>query len=119
MKSSSWTVAAFLPDFGKILGDLWDAKTAELGQWAADKFAYYIAFGWLEHVDPLYMWGARLFALWVIVGVICWFFGGWWPRLRAIGGAMLLVATFGFYTYYRGRKDERDKPWKKKPNVRK
>jgi len=106
MKSSS-VVSLYLLAFDFGIGDAIDAKLAEVWGKVTAWLTYYAAFGWLADVDPLYMWGGRLFMLWVAVGVVCWFFGGWWPRLRAIGGVMLAIATFGFYTYYRGRRDER------------
>lgn len=67
--------------------------------------AYYATFAWIQ--DPLLGWAAYLALLYLAVLVVCYFFGTFWPILRVIGGGLLAVATFGLYTYYRGRVETR------------
>lgn len=75
-----------------------------------DKFFGFI--GWFA--DPFWGWMWSLVCLYAAVILLCYFFGGWWPRLRAIGGALLLIATFGLYAYGKGERDgvEHYKRWR-------
>ena len=100
-------MTAFFPDIGGII----DAKFAEI--WA--KLLYYVTFSFL---DPFWGWAAMLAALYIVVLLLCWFFGTFWPVLRVIGGALLLGATFGLYAYAQGAREAREhdskKPGKKR-----
>ena len=58
--------------------------------------------------DPFWGWAWSLFLLYVACWALCYFFGAWWPRLRAIAGAMLLIATFGLYAFAKGERAARD-----------
>lgn len=62
--------------------------------------------GWFT--DPFWGW------LWVLVGLyfvcllVCYFFGSWFPTLRAIAGVMLLIATFGLFAFAKGERAARE-----------
>lgn len=86
---------------------VFDQATAEL--WA--KIVYYATFSFL---DPFWGWAACLAALYVVVLLLCWFFGTFWPVLRVIGGFLLLAATFGLYAYAQGAKEAREHDKRKK-----
>lgn len=77
-------------------------KSAGAEVWA--QIVYYATFAFL---DPFWGWLAMLVCLYVVVMLVCYFFGTFWPILRVIGGVMLLIATFGLYAYARGERDAR------------
>ena len=80
-----------------------DAINSALGEvWG--RIAYYVTFSFL---DPFWGWCAMLAALYVVVLLICYFFGTFWPILRVIGGVLLLIATFGLFAYAKGEADAR------------
>ena len=72
------------------------------GAWA--KVVYYATFSFL---DPFWGWCACLAALYIVVLLICYFFGTFWPVLRVIGGFLLLGATFGLIAFAEGEKEAR------------
>lgn len=80
----------------QALGHAW------AGIWA--KFAYYATFAFL---DPFWGWCACLAALYVVVLLLCYFFGAFWPVLRVIGGFLLLGATFSLFAFAEGEKEAR------------
>ncbi len=55
--------------------------------------------------DPFWGWLWLAIGIAVAVALIVWFFGGWLPALRPIGGVILLLLTFGLYAYRRGEND--------------
>jgi len=76
-----------------------DALTA-----AWTQILYYVTF---QFLDPFYGWLCILLSLYVVVMLICYFFGTYFPILRVIGGVMLLIATFGLFAYAKGERDAR------------
>jgi hypothetical protein len=78
--------------------------------WA--NIVYYTSF---QFVDPFWFWTLCLLGFYVLVMLVCYFFGTFWPTLRVIGGVMLVIATFGLFSYRQGEKgarehDERNRP---------
>lgn len=80
-----------------------------------DRVWYYTT---LAFVDPFWGWFLWLIVLYFVVMIVCYFFGMLWPPLRWIGGVMLLIATFGLFTYARGERDAREHDAKRKPRSR-
>ena len=77
-------------------------NTAASEAWA--KVIYYATF---QFLDPFWGWAAMLLALYIVVLLLCWFFGTFWPVLRVIGGFLLIGATFGLFAYAKGEADAR------------
>ena len=79
-------------------------NTAASEAWA--KVIYYATFQFLN-IDPFWRYAGMLVALYVVVLLLCWFFGSFWPVLRVIGGFLLVGATFGLFAYAKGEADAR------------
>lgn len=73
---------------------------------------YYLT---LQFVDPFWWWALVLLMLFVAVGVVCWFFGTYFPVLRPIGGAILLIASFGLFAFRKGEQANQARQPKAKP----
>lgn len=69
-------------------------------------------FGAIDFItDPF--WGFLFVGIVIIAAVVAltYFFGSYFPALRPIGGVILLLITFGLYSYRKGEKDgEKRKP---------
>lgn len=65
--------------------------------------------------DPF--WGYVGLAIVIVAAVtaIVYFFGSYFTVLRPIGGVILLLVTFGLYSYRRGEKDQRARDVKYPP----
>ena len=78
---------------------------------------FYSAVDWIT--DPFWGWVWLALAVAAAVILIVWFFGGWLPVLRPIGGVILLLLTFGLYAYRKGENDQRAINAKRAPAPRK
>jgi len=74
----------------------------------SDMWAKVVSFFSLSFLDPFYHWLLLGLFIIAIVCVVSWFFGSLWPTLRAIGGVVILIITFGLYAYAKGEKEARD-----------
>ena len=70
----------------------------------------------LSFLDPFWGWLALGVAVAAGVSLVVWFFGSWMPQLRAIGGVIVLIITFGLIAYRRGESDARqhDRKWRRR-----
>ncbi len=57
--------------------------------------------------DPFWGWLFLALGIALVVIVVVWFFGGWLPALRPIGGVILLILTAGLIAYRRGENDQK------------
>ncbi len=73
---------------------------------------YYLT---LQFLDPFYWYLVALIVLFLAIGVICYFFGNYFPVLRPIGGVILLILSFGLYSYRKGEKDAQKRQPKPPP----
>ncbi len=73
---------------------------------------YYLT---LQFLDQFWWYFAALIVIFLVIGVICYFFGNYFPVLRPIGGVILLVLSFGLFSYSRGERDARARQPKPKP----
>ena len=73
----------------ELLSKLWSLVTLTF---FADQFWHYLSL---------------VMFLYIVVLLVCYFFGSYWPILRVIGGTMLVIATFGLYAYRKGEDDAR------------
>src|SRR3954471_18176591 len=85
-----------------------DAINSALGQVWADLWAKVVYYATFSFLDPFWGWCACLAALYVVVLLLCYFFGSFWPVLRVIGGFLLLAATFGLFAFHEGEKEARE-----------
>ncbi len=69
--------------------------------------------------DPFWSWLFIAIAIAFAVILIVWFFGGWFPALRPIGGVILLILTFGLVAYRKGEDDRAAIDKKRAPPPRK
>ena len=69
--------------------------------------------------DPFWHWLFIAIAIMAAVSAIVWFFGDYFKFLRPVGGVILLLLTFGLYSYRRGEKDQRARDIKYPPPKRK
>lgn len=78
---------------------------------------FYSVFDWIT--DPFWGWMFLAAGIAFAVILVVWFFGGWLPVLRPIGGVILLLLTFGLYAYRRGENDQAEIDKRRKPVPRK
>jgi len=81
-----------------------DAINSALADVWAKAWAY-LSFSFL---DPFWGWLSLAVMVAAVVFLVVYFFGSWMPQLRAIGGVILLIITFGLIAYRRGESDARE-----------
>jgi hypothetical protein len=65
--------------------------------------------------DPFWGWLFIALGIALAVIVIVYFFGGWLPALRPIGGVILLILTAGLIAYRKGENDQKATDAKRAP----
>lgn len=78
---------------------------------------FYAWFGWVT--DPFFGWLWLALGIALVVILVTWFFGAWFPVLKPIGGVILLLLTFGLVAYRRGENDQKAIAKKRAPPPRK